>query len=61
MLLILTILFFAILYIIESHNHKQMISRESKNIELFESETDMELYINILLGKLSKLKDGGYT
>jgi|LauGreDrversion4_2_1035121.scaffolds.fasta_scaffold2995545_1 hypothetical protein len=59
MLIVLMLLVFAILFSIEAHFHKEIISRESTDLELFEQETEMELYVHILLSKLDKLKHGG--
>jgi hypothetical protein len=56
MVLLLVFLVFAIMVALEILRHNKIISKDNRVPENFESETDMELYINILLGNLAKLK-----
>jgi hypothetical protein len=53
--LIFAILFFSILAVRENRHHKLLIAKNNLQIEEFEEESEMELYINILLDRLEKL------
>jgi hypothetical protein len=55
-LLILALLLYAIGFAREGRKHKELIARDNQDLDLFEEEADMELYINILLSKLSRLQ-----
>lgn len=57
-LIILNLLAFAILIVREKYRSNEMIARDNQDLDLFEEETDMELYINILLEQLSILEIG---
>jgi hypothetical protein len=55
---LLVLLVFAIMVTMESLRHNKLIAKDNRVGENFESESCMELYINILLGNLAKLKAG---
>ena len=59
MLLLISLLIFLVFYLMESKDHKNMLALESRDMEHFETEHDLEKYINILLVKLATLKYGG--
>ena len=48
-------MFFSILAVRENRHHKLLIAKNNLQIEEFEEESEMELYINILLDRLEKL------
>ena len=52
---IFAILFFSILVVRENRHHKLLIAKNNLHVEEFEEESEMELYINILLDRLEKL------
>lgn len=43
---------------LEALNRNEVIAKDNREVENFETEQDMELYINILLGNLAKLRGG---
>lgn len=52
---IFALLFFGIIVVRENYHHKQLIAKNNLEVEEFEEESEMELYINILLDRLEKL------
>ena len=52
---IFSLVFFGIIVSRESLHHRGLIAKNNLEIEEFEEESEMELYINILLDKLEKL------
>jgi len=55
-LTLLVLLLFAIAYAREVAKHKEILARDNQDLDLFEEETSMELYINLLLRKLARLQ-----
>jgi hypothetical protein len=56
---VLAFLGFGIIFSIERNHQTEALARDNRDPEAFESETEMELYVNILLKNLTKLVRGG--